>query len=111
MSALPFWGYLPAPSSLRRCVGVEPKGGSRRRLGDKGGAVSREKLRFRGVGRSEGAVLDARPATNQEARHAFKLLQPREPAPGMVSAEGLGRGRRLGAESALKLLAQPAGGP
>lgn len=52
------------------------------------------------MGRSEGAALDARPATNQKARRAFKLLQPREPAPGMVSPDGLGRGRGLGAESA-----------
>lgn len=61
--------------------------------------------------RSEGAALDARPATNQEARRAFKLLQPREPAAGIVSAEHLGRGRRLRAGlRALRLLAQQARG-
>lgn len=98
---------LQASSST---VGLSLEEAGVRRLGDEGGASRAVEAALPGGRRRrEGAALDARPATNQEARRAFKLLQPREPAAGIVSAEHLGKGRRLRAGLRSAVVARPAG--
>ncbi|KAH0503876.1 Kinesin-like protein KIF14 [Microtus ochrogaster] len=101
---------VPALNSKHRCR-VESGAGAGRRLGDEGGACFPVEAALPGVGRREGAALDARPAANQERDCGLRALRLLAQRAGVRSGRGSVPGEGRGARGAPLSVRKPRAAP